>query len=141
MAATALTTFSLSVAVSPNDPDVLYAGTFSGIAKSVNGGASFTTLQLFFQEFTISSFNTVNSVVLDPRDAQTIYLGTTGGVAKTVNGGTTWVGLGFTPGTGFPNPRVQSVSVNRLFVDPNNRQTLYAATQNNLFKSTNGGTT
>ncbi|HEX8069879.1 MAG TPA: carboxypeptidase regulatory-like domain-containing protein, partial [Pyrinomonadaceae bacterium] len=122
------TGFVNAVAVAPNSPTVVYAGTFGGVSKSTDAGANWTpTGQL--------SGGNVAALAVDPTNVNVVYAGSPYGVFKTTNGGTNWtpVNTGLTDVSGIP------FSVRGLAVDRNATATVYAATAAGMYKSTNGG--
>lgn len=92
-----------ALAVSPSDPNTIYAGTGesdirsdlssgNGVYKSVNGGQSWTHLGL---DDTLQ----ISRIIVDPRDANIVYVGALGhaygpnaerGVFKSTDGGAHW---------------------------------------------------
>lgn len=75
-----------SVAVDPQDPEVLYAGsTRGGVFKSGNGGLSWDDLS----SGKLDGIS-VHSVAVDPRTSSTIYAGTARGILKSTDGGASW---------------------------------------------------
>ena len=121
------------LAIDPKAPQILYAGTTSGVFTSKDGGETWTAIRL-----------AVNVLVIDPADTQTLYAGTMSGVLKSRDGGASWSDTGALPPTGkFGTPQVYV-----LAVDPASPQTLYAGVDiingwgnGGPFKSTNGGDT
>jgi photosystem II stability/assembly factor-like uncharacterized protein len=116
---TAASVFAL--AIERTRPNILYAGTFTGVFKSTNGGESWTP---------VSPPISVGALVFDPNTAATLYAGTDHGVYKTTDGGANWTEMN----TGF-----YSRSVSTLAHDPLTTGILYAVTGEGLFKSTDGG--
>jgi hypothetical protein len=134
----------LSLAVDPNIPAIVYAGTghttplVGGVFKSINGGASWTLSNNGLPDVF------VRALAIDPQTTSTIYAGTSGafigplfrGMFKSIDGGMSWTPLASTPGP---------ASVVSVAIDPQNPAIVYAGTANlppdTLFKSTNGGTT
>jgi photosystem II stability/assembly factor-like uncharacterized protein len=141
----------LSLAIDPTNPDVIWAGAASGgLWRSATGGegaAAWTLIDTGFPTLAVSA------IVLDPLDPSIIYIGTGEigrymrgqvgtpgarstyglGVLKSVDGGTSWQSTGLT--WTFDQTR----AVNALKIDPNNSQTLWAATSEGLYKTTDGG--
>ncbi len=122
-----------SVAVNPQTPGTLYAGTLgSGVFKSTNFGASWTAANTGLLS------NLVDALAIDPSDPSILYAGTSAaapgfGVFKSVNGGTSWAPTALTTGVFFS-----------LAIDPTNPSTLYAgssgpASSFGVYKSINGG--
>jgi photosystem II stability/assembly factor-like uncharacterized protein len=117
------------IAIDPITPSIVYAGTTNGIARSLNGGASWTG---------VGPFNGagggffVLAVVIDPATPSTVYAGTGGnGVWKSTDRGTTWTAIG----AGLTNPLVLSMAI-----DPAQPQTIYAGTAGSgVFVSDSGG--
>jgi hypothetical protein len=104
----------------------VYAGTGSGIYKSVNGGGSWSQV-----DATIN----IDSLGIDPSAPGTVYAGFsgTGGLRKTTNGGASWN----TITGGLPSSRVMGIA----FESDEHPATIYVATQGHgAYKTTNGGT-
>jgi hypothetical protein len=76
----------ISLAIDPLNPNILYAGTFSGGAlKSPDAGATWSPIN------TGLTNNKVNALMVDPRDSMIVYAGTDGGgVFKSIDGGSNW---------------------------------------------------
>jgi photosystem II stability/assembly factor-like uncharacterized protein len=141
-----------AIAISPSNPNVIYAGTgdgfdFSGkgILKSTDAGQTWTLLG--GQYFSRRAFW---RIVIDPLDPNVAYAGvrgandaiTTGnrGIWKTADGGITWVNT-------FANID-QDASVTDVIIDPTDHRVLYAALGqragtdvNGVYKSTDAGAT
>ena len=103
----------------------IYIGTYSGICKSTNGGASWSVLSAS-SGFAYPVF----AIAVSPSTPSTVYtMGYSGLVYTSTNGGTTW------------SPAVASggATLNLLAVAPSNPQTVYAAGSSGVFVSTNGG--
>jgi len=154
--------FMGAIAVAPNKPNVIYAGTGEannsgdsfygrGILVSQDGGKTWT-LETAGGAFDRRS---ISKIAVDPSNANIAYaavadfaenglLGNTG-IWKTTDGGVTWTNT-----TAGPlNDTIDSFS--DVVVDPNNPTTVYAAlgtffgnfgsANNGIYKSTDGGTT
>ena len=81
----------LSLAVDPQAPSTVYAGTYAGLYKSIDSGASWTA---------IWTDEVVYAVAVDPAAPQTLYAGTgpmdsdgVSGFFKSVDGGESWARL------------------------------------------------
>ena len=131
----------LALAVAPSAPETVYAGTWRGAFRSVNGGRSWTAAGLVQRPALDSSAPVgVTSLVVDPRAPGTVYAGLHGkwvgrttdlqSVFKSTNGGRTWRALGL---------RGQPVAIG-----PTGPPTVYAAAggsggNTRLLRSTDGG--
>jgi len=116
-----------SLAIDPDNPQILYAGTYSGeVFKSSDGGASWSP------SIERPTDSRVQCLVITPSNSETLYAGTRDGVFKSTNGGQSWS----SSSSGFTNSAVLS-----LAIDPNAPQTLYAGTYSGggVWKSSNGG--
>lgn len=113
-----------TLVMAPNDPDLVYAGTESGVYKTTNGGASWQAT---------SETGLPLALVMDPANSNVLFAGFNGGLRKTIDGGATWVNAA----AGLGSPQVFS-----LAIDPRNSQVVYAGTTGQgAFKSVNGGAT
>lgn len=113
-----------SFAVDPFTPTTLYAGTLTGVFKSIDQGASWSS------QLTGMSTYRVYSLAADPTTQGTIYAGTQQNIYKSTDSGMTWQesGTGMTSG---------GVSV--IVVDPSNSANVYAVAGNQIFRSANAG--
>lgn len=104
-----------ALAVAPQDPEVVYAGTVqSGVLKSEDGGRSWQPRNAGLQVLDI------RALAIDSRDSQTVYAGgENGGVYKSSDGGQSWQAAS----TGM-DPQA---AVRDIVIDPTNTQVLYAA--------------
>jgi len=117
-----------ALAINPQTPDTLYAGTWGGgVFKSTNGGMDWTAVNIGLTNLEVWA------LAIDPQTPDTLYAGTWGGgVFKSTNGGTDWTAMNI----GLTNTWVYA-----LAIDPQTRDTFYAGTAGGgVFKSTNGGT-
>jgi photosystem II stability/assembly factor-like uncharacterized protein len=116
-----------TIIVDPTNPQTLYAGvdlsgSTGGVAKSTNGGTSWTPSGL--------QDRAVFWLAFDPTNSSTLYAATPFGIAKSIDAGATWN----TGGTSFASRLV--------VVDPVTPTTLYAPSfTTGVYKSTNGGAT
>jgi hypothetical protein len=104
------------------DPDVLYCGTEPGeVYKSIDGGENWTNVSLN------ENFGSgVTAVEVHPFNADIVFAGGNAGVFRSVDGGLTWVKV--LPNTNF--------GVNEILINLNSTQTVLAATNKGLFRST-----
>ncbi len=119
-----------SLAIHPNEPDTVYAGTATGIHKSNDGGRSWDAVNSGISQLSILS------VAIDPFDSNTLYAGSgvarnDGNVFKSVDAGASWLAMN----NGLPEGRV-----NVVFADPSVRDVVYAGTGGDgLFRTVDGG--
>ena len=110
------------------DGNTLYAGLNSDVAKSTDGGATWTNMNS-------GIFAAIEFISIAPSDPNTIYISAGTAIRKTTNGGTSWTDITL-PTSG---------SVKSIEVHPTNPNEIYLAyagygAGNRVFKSTNGGT-
>ena len=127
------------VRFNPIDQNIIYVGAPSGgLWKSIDGGASWTSNTDALPTLGI------NDIAIDPSNTNIMYLATgdqdgsstySVGVLKSTNGGNTWniTGLSWTT--------LQTRSINRILINPNDHNMLFAATSNGIFKSIDAGAT
>jgi photosystem II stability/assembly factor-like uncharacterized protein len=134
---TGLSGYICIVTIDPIDSQTIYAGAAGsdacGIYKTTDGGNTW---------YSIKQDSHIQSFAIDPKDNQVVYAAglrydggvfptDDSGIFKTVNGGTSWQAI---------NNGLPSVSVRYLTIDPNDSNTIYAATQSHgIYKTTNGG--
>ena len=125
-------------AVDPNNEGVLYIGS-TLIYRTDDRGDHWTPVSDLLVQ---SQYGAIQTISVAPSDSNTIYVGTTEGSAyASTDGSQTWSAVS---GSNFP-PR----NLNRIAVDPNDPQTLYAAfggfnvqtpdTPGHVFTSHDGG--
>jgi len=74
------------VAIDPRNPDVLYVDSYPGIAKSTNGGASWSA-----SDAGLPDRDSVSALAIDPSNPNTIYAATyNSGVFRSTDGGGSW---------------------------------------------------
>lgn len=147
------------IAYNPQDHDILFAATRGGVFKSVNGGESWEIKRDHFPNESLYEFSApVSDIVVDPKTPTTVYaaIGITragyetdsnhwedvepidavfkikGSIFKSSNGGENWRQI---RGTGIPT----SALIYSLAIDPQDTDTLYAATDQGMYKSTDSG--
>jgi len=116
--------FVTALAIDPQDPSTVYAGTVSGVFKTTNGGISWSAAKS-------GAPCCYTALVIDPNNPSTVYAGTFVGVFKTTNGGTAWSAV---------NSGLSPVCCGSLAIDPQDPNTVYAGGSDAVFKSTDGGT-
>ena len=134
-----------ALAIDPQTPATLHAGTYWETFKSTDGGATWSTDG--GATLSATGISSVNALAIDPLTPSTVYAATgligdegftwQGGVYKSTDGGATWSATGLVGGF-----------FGVLAIDPRTPTTLYAGgvwTDNGyawvvgLFKSTDGG--
>ena len=117
----------LSLAIDPITPSTLYAGVYgSGIFKSVDGGANWAI-------HTSPSVWFIQTIAVDPSNPNTVYVGANsspGGVSKSTDGGVSWQLLG----NGLTGDFVSGLAIDAI-----TPSTIYASTNEGLFKSIDSG--
>jgi hypothetical protein len=130
--------------IDPHDSNVMYAAAVSGgVWKTIDGGASWTSVTDFLPNIAVSS------LAFDPSDSSVVYAGTGegyfrevvrgtnvpirgNGIYVTRDAGATWQQLPSTDGQDF-------YWVNDLVVSTHDSRRIYAATRNGVFRSQDGG--
>lgn len=117
-----------TVEQSPQNPDLIYAGTATaGLWKSTDKGMNWQLVT------SVLDVNGVYAIALDPSDENTVYFGERNGkIWKSIDGGSSWNMTGDASFQGNDN-WVRDLKI----IGPN---TLLAATNSSLFRSTDGGT-
>lgn len=123
-----------AIALHPDNPDTLFAGTQAGVCRSDDGGDSWRSLGL------PGPLQTVWSIALDPRDPDAMFVGVEGfAVWRTRDGGAAWQKLDVpTPGgvAEMPFP----TRVVRIVLDPSDGDTVYAGLEvHGVVRSRDGG--
>ncbi|MBK6819754.1 MAG: DUF1349 domain-containing protein [Bacteroidetes bacterium] len=118
----------------PNNANTMYACSASGgFWKSINSGANWTLLGTdMLPKMGTSSccIDHTNSNIIYLSSGDPNYYGQDLGLWKTTNGGNTWSQI---------NNGIGALMALELLMDPNNNQTLLAATNNGIWKTTDGG--
>ncbi|NUM34181.1 MAG: hypothetical protein HUU50_06535 [Candidatus Brocadiae bacterium] len=114
------------MSIAPSNPEIIYAGTYSGVFKSINGGNTWSRMGNGITRSDISS------LAVDPGNANIVYAGTElGTIFKTIDGGSTWSSL-----VTFQN----AWEIYAIAVHPANSNIVYACTEDSgIFKSQNSG--
>jgi photosystem II stability/assembly factor-like uncharacterized protein len=116
-----------TIAIDPSNPSILYAGTTgNGAFKSINGGTSWTPINIA---------STVWTLWIDPAAPSTIYAGTDGdGVLKSTDGGANFDRLGALP----VNVVLSLVKIgNRLVAGTASRGAFFSDNDGTTWQSTN----
>lgn len=127
--ATDLSTYRvLSLALDPQHPATVYAGTMiDAVYKSPDGGQRWMPYNAGLKEH----ISVVNQFVFDPRDSEKLYVATTVGVFYSSDGGRDW------------NERMKGMKevhiVVTIALDPKRPNILYAGTTGGAYRSMDGG--
>src|SRR5262249_1069100 len=114
-----------ALAIDPQNPTTIYAGTFNGLFKSTDSGANWTLVK------TRLSNGFIAFLATDPQNPATVYVGNREAALKSTDGGNTWSDFGPT-----------ASSVRFLAFDGQDSAIIYALTASgDIFKSTDGGVT
>jgi photosystem II stability/assembly factor-like uncharacterized protein len=125
----------VAIALDPQRPHVLYAGTTGGAYRSTNGGATWQKVNngLIPPEILDASLSLgVNALVVDPRQSDIVYAGTTKGLFKSTDMAETWKRIGSSLADQY---------ISCLAIDPRDPKILYAGGRAGVQKSTDGGET
>jgi photosystem II stability/assembly factor-like uncharacterized protein len=117
----------------PADNTRLYAATTMGVFESKNAGESWTKRMDGMKEVLM-----VVTLAMAPTRTSVLYAGTSGGVYKSSDGAGHWekVNNGLVPPEIIKSSR--ALGVTSIHVDPYAPDTVYAATLNGLYKTTDG---
>jgi photosystem II stability/assembly factor-like uncharacterized protein len=125
-----------AVGFHPTDSNIIYAGApAGGFWITRDGGKSWTS-----NTDTLATLG-VSAIAVDPVNPDTIYIGTGDrdaadsygrGVFRSVDGGVTWTSMS----SGMGN-----TIVGKMFVDPDNHETVIAATNAGIYRTTDAGVT
>ena len=112
------------MALYPQDPRTIYAGTSDRIFKSSDGGSSWSAVNIG------PSPDASREMAIDPQTLSTLYASTYTKLFKSSDGGSSW----------SPVNVLRIRSILALAVDPQTPTTVYVGTNgDNLFRSTDGG--
>lgn len=124
-----------ALAADPGRPDVLYAGTSSGVYKTTDGArtwAAANTGMIASSHAMSSRALGVTTLAVDPRRPDIVYAGTLDGLYRTLDGGRAWTRIG---------GDLASQSINTLVAAPGDRADLYVGSLAGVFKSEDRGAT
>ena len=119
----------MSITVDPVEPNIVYAGTFTGVLKSVDSGVTFVSQSAGLPD----EFQTARtgSVQINPRQHNILYVALEGaGVFKSVDGGDSWTAV---------NTGLDDLGVFGIALDTDSPDTLYVSTNSSVYKTTTGG--
>jgi photosystem II stability/assembly factor-like uncharacterized protein len=112
-----------AVATHPTLPQIAYAAAFQRAYRTDDGGLTWIPG---------GELPGANVLLTDPSNGKTVYLGTSGaGVWKSIDAAATWRPVN----TGLGDPQIWALATDQR------SKLIYAATNNGVFKSSNGGKT
>jgi photosystem II stability/assembly factor-like uncharacterized protein len=117
-----------AVAIDPQNPDVIYAGTPHLPWKTTDGGKTWSSIHSGMIDD-----SDVFSIYVDPRSPAQIFASACSGIYQSPNGGSLWRKM-----MGIPNTHRRTHVIRQ---DPEQPGTIYAGTTLGLFKSTDRGST
>jgi len=117
-----------SLAIEPEHPEVIYAGTYHLAWKTTDGGGHWLPIHAGMIDD-----SDVMSITIDHSDSNRIYASACSGIYRSENGGARWAKFHGIPPTARRTHWIQQ--------DPQRPQTLYSATTEGLWKTTNAGAT
>ncbi len=121
------TTEVLSLAFSPHDASLAYAGAATELFRSTDGARSWSPIGVEL------AGQSVFHVSVDPRDAQVVYAGATNGLFRSTDGGATWSSWG--EGLG-------GITVSALALHPTQSDIAFAGTRyEGIYRTSDGGAT
>jgi photosystem II stability/assembly factor-like uncharacterized protein len=109
-------------AINPRSSQIVYAGTGSGVFKSLDGGGSWQAVNVGLRD------RYVFDLAIDQRHPATIYAATDSGVFKSTNAARRWRRTSL--------PEIATVA---LALHPRNTRVAYAATDKGVYKSSDAG--
>ena len=126
--------FVYAIAVNPTTPTIIYAGTGGGVYKTTDGSASWTQAS-----GASAPRGTIRAVLIDRNTTSTVYAGGGQGVFKSTDSGNTWAAINNGLAVAAAGGLTFAPSVNALASPVGAPNTIYAATSNGVFKTTDGG--
>ncbi len=121
------TTEVLSLAFSPHDASLAYAGAATELFRSTDGARSWSPIGAEL------AGQSVFHISVDPRDAQVIYAGATGGLYRSPDGGATWLLWG---------EELGGITVGALALHPTQPEIAFAGTRyEGVYRTDDGGAT
>jgi len=116
-----------SLTRSPSDPNILVAGTLTGVYRSTDNGAHWKLISPQGS----TEIHEIESVAIDPVDPQIIYAGTWHLPWKTTDGGKTW--------SSIKDGLIVDSDVFSIIVDPLRPSIVYLSACSGIYKSVDAG--
>ncbi len=115
-----------STAIDPQNPDVIYAGTFHLPWKTEDGGKNWHRINQG-----VLDDSDVFSIIIDPQMPSVVYASACSGIYKSLNAGELFARI-----KGIPHSAIRTRVLKQ---DPKHPMVVYAGTTGGLWKSFNGG--
>jgi photosystem II stability/assembly factor-like uncharacterized protein len=116
-----------SLAQSPSQVNIFFAGTLEGVYRSADGGVSWTLISPPGSH----EIHEVESLAVDPKDPDIVYAGTWHLPWKTSDGGRHWHNI--------KNGVIEDSDVFSMIIDPDKPRTVYLSACSGIYKSENAG--
>jgi photosystem II stability/assembly factor-like uncharacterized protein len=116
-----------ALAMASSNPDVLVAGTLTGIYRTSDGGEHWSLIS----PPNHPDIRNVESIAIDPTNPDVIYAGTWHLPWKTTDGGLTWKNI--------KNGIIDDSDVFSIIIDPHSPNVVYASACSGIYKSENAG--
>jgi photosystem II stability/assembly factor-like uncharacterized protein len=108
-----------SLAIDPQNSNIVYAITNQGVFKSMDSAATWSAVDFDLPRDSAGNVS-ISSLVIAPQNSNLLYATATNkGVFKTTDGGASWTAV---------NSGLKTLSVPLLVIDPQNTSTAYAGT-------------
>ncbi len=115
-----------SIAIAPDNPDVIYAGTWHLPWKTTDGGKTWSNIK----EGIIDDSD-VFSIIVDPKDSNVVYASACSGIYKSANAGEL-----FHKVQGIPSTARRTRTLEQ---DPENLEIVFAGTTEGLYRTSDAG--
>jgi photosystem II stability/assembly factor-like uncharacterized protein len=116
-----------ALAMAASDPNVLVAGTLTGVYRSTDAGEHWSLIS----PPNHADIRNVESIAIDPMNPEVIYAGTWHLPWKTTDGGLTWKNI--------KNGIIDDSDVFSIIIDPHSPNVIYASACSGIYKSENAG--
>ena len=116
-----------ALAMSASNPDVLVAGTLTGVHRSTDGGEHWSLIS----PPNHADIRNVESIAIDPKNPDVIYAGTWHLPWKTTDGGLTWKNI--------KQGVIDDSDVFSIIIDPVATNNVYISACSGIYKSENAG--
>ncbi len=122
------------IAIDPENPNIIYIATGDddaadsysvGVFKSTDGGSSWSATAFGPEQTDVSTL--MNEITIDPADSDILWVASNVGLYKSVDAGASW-------------ERKLNGNVRDFKLKPGDGNTVYAVTNNRLYRSANGNT-